>query len=47
MLWYIVGLPRWHSGEESACQCMGHGGLIPGFEDLLKQEMATYASILA
>ena len=21
----MEGLPRWHSGQESACQCRGHG----------------------
>ena len=27
-----VGLPRWHSGKESACQCRAHrdAGSIPG-----------------
>ena len=27
----VVGLPRWLSGTESACQA-GDGGLIPGLE---------------
>ena len=28
---YTYGLPRWHSGEESTCQCRRHGfGRLPG-----------------
>ena len=35
------GLPRWLSGEESACQCRRCGF------DPLEKEMATHSSILA
>ena len=31
LVWMVVGLPRWLSGTESACQA-GDGGLIPGLE---------------
>ena len=47
---FCLGLPRWLSGKESACQCRRprrHGfnpciGKIP-----LEEEMATHSSILA
>ena len=39
------GLAWWLSGNESACQCWRHG--FNPWEDLLKKEMATNASILA
>ena len=43
-----LGLPRWLSGKESACQCRR---LIQvwylGWEDPLEEEMATCSSILA
>ena len=38
------GLPRWLSGNESACQCRRH--LILGQEDTLEEEMATQSNIL-
>jgi len=45
----IVGLPRWLSGKESACQCGRHRRLRfnLGWEDALEEEMATHSSILA
>ena len=42
----MVGCPRWLSGKEYACQA-GDMGSIPGCEDPLDEEMATYSSILA
>ena len=42
----ITGLPRWHSGKESACNS-GDAGSIPGQEDPLEREMAMHSSILA
>ena len=42
-----MGLPRWLSGQESACQCRGDMGLIPGLGKSLEKEMATHSSILA
>ena len=49
-----LGLPRWLSGKESACQCrrlpMQETQEMkvpsPGQEDLLEEEMATHSSIL-
>ena len=44
------GLPRWHSGEESACQYRRHRRCSfksLGPEDPLEKEIATYFSILA
>ena len=41
-----VGLPRWSSSNESACQ-EGDLNSIPGWEDPLKKEMATHSSTLA
>ena len=38
------GITRWHSGKESACQCMGHRFL--GGEDPPEKEMATYPVFL-
>ena len=47
MLCYLlVGLPWWHSGKESACQCRRPGS-NPGSEDPLEKEMATHSNILA
>ena len=48
MLLYM-GLPRWFSGKESACQAgvTGDAGLIPELEDPLEKVMATHTSILA
>ena len=45
-----MGLPRWHNGEESACnagdlQDMQAWSL--GQEDSLEEKMATHSSILA
>ena len=47
-----IGLTRWCSGKETACQCRrqrSHGlvGSTPGREDPLEEEMATDSSILA
>ena len=42
---YLVGLPRWLRGKESAGQT-GATGSIPGLENL-EVEMATRSSILA
>ena len=41
-----LGLSRWLSGKESACQAGGTGS-IPGLEDPLEKGMATPSSILA
>ena len=41
-----MGLPRWVSGKESACQA-GNTGSIPGSERSLGEGMATLCSILA
>ena len=42
-------LPRWLSGQESACNsgAIGDMGLILGREDPLEEIMATHSSILA
>ena len=56
LYWYVpnkplllssLGLPRWLSGKESACQCR-RCGFNPCLvqEDSLEEEMATYSSIL-
>ena len=42
----IIGLPRWLSGEEPACQT-GDAGSIPDQEDPLEKEKSTHSSILA
>ena len=42
---YFRGLPRWLSGNESACQWMWVQSL--GQEDPLEEEMATHTNILA
>jgi len=45
-----IGLPRWCSGKESACQCRKHKRceFNPwGWEDPLEESMATHSSILA
>ena len=43
------GLPRWHSGKESAANSGDYEMQIgsPGQEDPLELEMATHSSILA
>ena len=43
---YVYGLPRWLSGEESACNS-GETVRSLGLEDPLKEEMATHSSIPA
>ena len=45
---YSMGLPQWFSGKESACNAghAGDEGVISGWEDPLKKEMAPYSSIL-
>ena len=45
----ILGLPWWLSGKGPACNegDAGDMGSIPGWEDPLEEEMATYSSILA
>ena len=48
----MSGLPRWHSGKKTTCQCRGHGRCKRqrrslGCEDPLEKEMATHSSILA
>ena len=40
------GLPRWLSGKESTCHA-GDPHSVPGWEDLLEEEMVTHSSILA
>jgi len=42
---YLMGLPWWLSGKESACNA-GDTGLILGQEDALEEEMAIHSSIL-
>ena len=44
-----MGLPRWHSGKESTCQCKRSGDPVstPGWEDPLEKEMATHSSSFA
>jgi len=43
----IMGLPRWLSGKEPACQCRRHG-FNPWVRKLpLEEEMATQSSIFA
>ena len=47
VLWFsCTWLPRWPSGEESTCQCR-RKGLILGWEDPIKKEMATHSRIFA
>ena len=43
----LHGLPRWHSGKESTCQCRRQRFPIPGGEDPLEGSMATRSSVLA
>ena len=47
--WETLGLPRWLSGKESACQCRRcrRHGFDPCWEDLLEEGMASHSSILA
>ena len=45
-----MGLPTWHSGKDSACQCRRHrrhGFNSLGWEDPLEKEMVIHTSILA
>ena len=42
-----MGLPRWLSGKDTACQCKRYGFNLLGQEDSLEEEMATHSSILA
>ena len=44
-----LGFPLWLSGRQSACSAgeTGDMDLVPGLEDSLEKEMATYSSILA
>ena len=46
---HFVGLPRWHSGKESACQCRRHEMQVSslGWEDPLKEGMAVHSNIFA
>ena len=39
-------LPWWLSGKESTCNA-GDTGSVPGWEEPLKEGMATHSSILA
>ena len=41
-----TGLPRWHSGKESSCQCRRCRFDPWVWEDPLEKEMATHSSIL-
>ena len=43
---HISGFPQWLSCKESACN-VGDPGLIPGWEDPLKEGKAIHSSILA
>ena len=43
---HLMGLPRWCSGKESACQQETQVQSL-GREDPLEEEMATHSSILA
>ena len=46
----IIGIPRWHSGKESVCQCrkLEIQGFTPWVRKIpLEEEMATHSSILA
>ena len=46
----LEGLPRWHSGKESTCQCRRckRRGFSPWIgKTTLEKEMATHSSILA
>ena len=47
--WSLQGFPEGSVGEESVCNAedTGDTGLIPGWEDPLKKEMATHFSFLA
>ena len=46
VLWNYMGLPRWHSGKESTCQCRRYG-FYPWMGRSLEEEMAIHSSILA
>ena len=41
----LYGLPKWHNGKESACQC--RKCIFDPWEDPLEKEMAIHSSILA
>ena len=41
------GLPRWHSGQKSSCQCRRHGVWSLSQADPQEGEMATHSNILA
>ena len=43
----VLGLPWWHSGKESPCQCWRHRVWFLGQEDPPEEEMATHSSTLA
>ena len=45
-IWEVIGLPRWLSGKESACQAGDMGSITDG-EDPLEKEMAIIFNILA
>ena len=48
--WVFLGLPRWCSGKESACQCRRHkrrGFNNLGQEDPLEEDRVTHSNILA
>ena len=42
----IIGLPKWLSSKESACNA-GDVGSIPGWGNPLEKEIATHSSSLA
>ena len=44
--YYLVGLPLWLSGKESACQCRRRG-FNPWVWRICGEGMATHSSILA
>ena len=44
---YVKGLPRWHSGKESTCQCRRCKGLIPGLGRSPGGGNGNHSSILA
>ena len=43
----VLGLPRWLSGKESACNLQEMKGQSLGQEDSLEKEMTTHSGILA
>ena len=44
-----MSIPWWLSGKDSTCNAgdSGDESLIPGLEDSMEKEMATYSSVLA